>query len=178
MSNITDAQRELLAKGAAEPGGVIAAPDDAKLAKALIKRGLVISLPVEGGASRLIITEAGRVAVGSEQEAPGAADGPAVEERAAIDVALDAPQAAVAAAPPAAGKPKKDAPRGKLGTLVELLKRPEGATVAAMSNATGWQAHSVRGAMSGSLKKGFGFEIGSEKTDAGRIYMIPTGEQA
>ncbi len=61
---------------------------------------------------------------------------------------------------------------------MELLKRPEGATVAAMTEATGWQAHSVRGAMSGSLKKQLGLTIVSTKTDETRIYRITSGEAA
>ena len=65
---------------------------------------------------------------------------------------------------------------GKLAQLVEMLKRPEGATVEAMSAATGWQAHSVRGAMSGALKKKAGHNIVSEKTEAGRIYRIAQAE--
>ena len=205
MTNITDAQRELLAKAATGPQGVIDAPEDAKLAKALIKKGLAIALPVEGGASRLIITEAGRTAIAADrEEMPPAADGDAVVgatgelPTAGSGVARmtltrsgslalstrpkrppDAAQAAAPPAPPAAaGKPKKDTPSGKLGTLVALLKRPEGATLEAMRAATGWQAHSVRGAMSGSLKKGFGFAISSEKTDAGRIYRITATEAA
>jgi hypothetical protein len=61
-------------------------------------------------------------------------------------------------------------PKGKLGALLALLLRPEGATLAVMQDATGWQAHSVRGAMSGALKKKLGFTISSEKTDGGRVY--------
>jgi hypothetical protein len=61
----------------------------------------------------------------------------------------------------------------KLDIVVGLLQRPEGATVEALSAATGWQMHSVRGAMSGALKKKRGLTITSEKTDAGRIYRIP-----
>jgi hypothetical protein len=67
-------------------------------------------------------------------------------------------------------KPKP--PRGKLGVLVELLRRPEGATIEAMMAATGWQAHSVRGVISGALKKKLGLTVTSEKTDAGRTYRI------
>jgi hypothetical protein len=65
---------------------------------------------------------------------------------------------------------------GKLAQLVEMLKGSEGATVEAMSAATGWQAHSVRGAMSGALKKKAGHNIVSAKTEAGRIYRIARAE--
>jgi hypothetical protein len=70
------------------------------------------------------------------------------------------------------------APRAKLeGTkqavLIELLTRAEGATLPQMTEATGWQVHTVRGAMAGALKKKLGLEITSEKqTGADRIYRI------
>lgn len=72
----------------------------------------------------------------------------------------------------------KDKPKGKLATLVELLNRPEGATLEAMTSATGWQVHSVRGAMSGSLKKAMGLTITSDKVDGVRIYRISEGAPA
>ena len=69
-------------------------------------------------------------------------------------------------------------PKGKLGALVALLLRPEGASLEAMQAATGWQAHSVRGALSGTIKKKLGLEVASEKTDAGRVYRIQKGAGA
>jgi len=63
----------------------------------------------------------------------------------------------------------------KQAVLIELLKRPEGATLPQMTEATGWQVHTVRGAMAGALKKKLGLEITSEKqigTD--RVYRITT----
>jgi len=53
-----------------------------------------------------------------------------------------------------------------------LLLRPEGASVEDMMAATGWQTHSVRGALSGGLKKKLGLIIESEKTATGRVYRI------
>ena len=41
-----------------------------------------------------------------------------------------------------------------------------------MCTATGWQAHSVRGAMAGALKKKFGLVIASDPSDGGRVYRI------
>jgi hypothetical protein len=70
--------------------------------------------------------------------------------------------------------PTCKSPGGKLAQVIELLKRPEGATVEALSAATGWQIHSVRGAMSGALKKKHGFTILSEKRGDRRTYRIPT----
>ncbi len=74
--------------------------------------------------------------------------------------------------------PAPVAPSGKLGQLVGLLQRAGGATLDDMVAATGWQAHSVRGAMSGSLKKKLGLAITSVKTDAGRVYRIDQGAGA
>lgn len=62
--------------------------------------------------------------------------------------------------------------KSKIETLVDLLKEPAGATLEAMMAATGWQAHSVRGAISGSLKKKLGLEVTSEKVDGVRTYRI------
>ena len=69
-------------------------------------------------------------------------------------------------------------PKGKLGALVALLLRPEGATLEAMQAATGWQAHSVRGAIAGSIKKKLGFDVTSEKVDGGRVSRIAKGAGA
>jgi hypothetical protein len=63
-------------------------------------------------------------------------------------------------------------PKGKIGVLVAMLRGSDGTTVDAMMAATGWQAHSVRGAMSGALKKTLGLNVVSEKSDSGRVYRI------
>jgi hypothetical protein len=65
----------------------------------------------------------------------------------------------------------------KIDQVVALLRRPQGATIEAMIVATGWQAHTVRGAMSGTLKKKAGLAITSEKADGVRTYRI-AGEAA
>jgi hypothetical protein len=74
--------------------------------------------------------------------------------------------------------PAAKLPSGKLGALVALLQTEAGTSIEAMMEATGWQAHSVRGAISGSLKKNLGLEILSEKTEAGRIYRIASAAKA
>jgi hypothetical protein len=64
-------------------------------------------------------------------------------------------------------------PKTKLAQLETMLRRPDGATVEQISKSLDWQAHSVRGAMSGALKKKQGLIITSEKTDTGRrVYRI------
>lgn len=82
-------------------------------------------------------------------------------------------------------KPKKAAPKRKVakaaantaGTKLQrleaMLRRPEGATIAQLSKALDWQAHSIRGAMSGTLKKKQALAITASKVDGqDRIYRI------
>jgi len=59
----------------------------------------------------------------------------------------------------------------KLEALTTLLERPEGATMTAMIAATGWQAHSIRGAIAGALRKK-GHIATSEKAEGGRVWRI------
>ena len=59
----------------------------------------------------------------------------------------------------------------KLDAIETLLKRKNGASIAEMIRATGWQQHSVRGAMSGALKKR-GHTMSSDKIDGTRRYRI------
>lgn len=68
---------------------------------------------------------------------------------------------------------KAKPPTTKLSQLEALLRRPEGATIAQLSTALDWQSHSVRGAMSGSLKKKRGLKITDEKAEGEeRVYRI------
>ncbi len=59
----------------------------------------------------------------------------------------------------------------KLDTLEKLLRRRQGASIAEMTRATGWQAHSVRGALAGALKKR-GLAITSSKEKDVRRYSV------
>lgn len=60
----------------------------------------------------------------------------------------------------------------KLATLITLLKRPKGVGLDEMCKATSWQAHSVRGAISGALKKKLGLAVTSAIEGETRIYRI------
>ena len=65
------------------------------------------------------------------------------------------------------------APKTKLGRLEGMLRRVEGATIGQIAKALDWQPHSVRGAISGSLKKKQGLTVVAEKTaDGERVYRI------
>lgn len=63
----------------------------------------------------------------------------------------------------------------KLEAIIQLLLRPEGATIDDMVSATGWQKHTIRSALSHALAKKRGYEIVSDKPKDGlRIYKIVT----
>lgn len=62
--------------------------------------------------------------------------------------------------------------------MIVLLRRTEGATIEHLVAATGWQKHSARGAMSGTLKKKQNLTIGSEKVGGIRIYRIASDAAA
>ncbi len=68
----------------------------------------------------------------------------------------------------------------KKAVCIALLGRPEGATLQELQAATGWQAHSVRGFLSGAVRRRMGREVSSEKTaDGERRYRItPAGAGA
>ena len=64
-------------------------------------------------------------------------------------------------------------PDTKQALLIDLLKRKKGATIDEAVEATGWQPHSVRGAISGTLKKKLGLAVTSERVGNGsRVYRI------
>jgi len=107
----------------------------------------------DGQGLTLIITDAGFAAIGIEVEprkikAPKPEPKPATTER----------------------KPRDGT---KQSMMIELLRRPGGATLADIVEATGWQAHTVRGAMAGALKKKLDLTITSEKdVESGRVYRL------
>lgn len=115
----------------------------------------------DGRAILLHITDAGLASIGIEPE--GATDAPTEEP------APDTPTGTGAA-------PKARTPREgtKQATLIAMLRAPDGATIEEIMAATGWQSHTVRGAMAGALKKKLGLEVTSEKVEGrGRVYKLP-----
>jgi predicted ArsR family transcriptional regulator len=61
----------------------------------------------------------------------------------------------------------------KQATVTKMLQRSGGATLDELAEATGWQPHSVRGVMSGTLKKKLKLKITNEKVEGrGRVYRI------
>jgi len=84
------------------------------------------------------------------------------------------PAAEVSVSPPQI-KPKVST---KADLLVVLLRRPAGITAAQMSEATGWQIHSVRGFIAGAVKKKLGLAVATEKVDGQTVYRIVDGAPA
>jgi hypothetical protein len=63
--------------------------------------------------------------------------------------------------------------KSKQATVIRLLSRPEGATLAQITEATQWQLHTTRGFLAGAVKKRLGLQLTSEKPEGGvRIYRV------
>jgi hypothetical protein len=80
--------------------------------------------------------------------------------------------------PPAAKTKPEPRVNSKQGTVFEMLGRAQGASIEAISKATGWQQHSVRGLFAGVVRKKLHLTLESEKHDGERIYRIPSSKQA
>jgi hypothetical protein len=62
--------------------------------------------------------------------------------------------------------------QNKLLTIIAMLRRPDGATIMELCQATGWKSHSIRGAISGSVSKRRLMKVSSEAIDGIRTYRI------
>jgi hypothetical protein len=62
--------------------------------------------------------------------------------------------------------------KSKQQRLIDMLHRPDGATIPQMSKAFGWEPHTVRGAISGALRKKLGLPVTSTKEVRGRVYRL------
>jgi Protein of unknown function (DUF3489) len=109
------------------------------------------------------------------------------ETKAAKKATASARRGNIAPAKGKAGKeatPAKKAPKGakkttgardgsKTATILELLKRPGGVTAKELLKTTGWQPHSLRGFLSGTLGKKMGLAVASTKGEDGeRSYSV------
>lgn len=189
---LSDTQLILLsAASQRDDGSVLPLPDtvsDAVKAaisiRALLKRALVAPMPVTDEArcwaradeimTGLVITDAGRVALGLDdpvQSNSAIAPGTTLATESGADVVPITSRAHPPAEPATSPPPLVPAVYGtKLVMLIALMQRAEGATLVAMSQATNWQPHSVRAALSGFRKNGIA--ITSDKVNGIRTYHI------
>lgn len=126
----------------------------------------------------LVITPKGLKAINADE-----AD-PAIAPKDAPPLLLPASAPRKAAAGKSAGKRKTgDAPTdakpqpahrpgSKLDAIIKLMRRPKGASIEQMMAETGWQPHSLRGAISGAVKKKLGLAVSSERAGDERLYRI------
>ena len=187
MTKLSDTQALILSAAAQRPeqialplpeslrGGAAGKVIDTMLAKGFLQEvdaDMCKGEPVwretgDGHGVTLVATDAGLAAIGIEPEdanpaSAGATDAPTEEP---------APEAATGTET----APKTRTPREgtKQATLIAMLRAPDGATIEEIMAATGWQSHTVRGAMAGALKKKLGLEVTSEKVEGrGRVYRI------
>ena len=187
MSKLTDTQAVILSAASQRPGRrILPLPDRLKggavqkVVAGLLSRGLAeeaeaghedpVWREAEGQALTLVATDSALKALGVEPDsAPDGATQPQESGSAGEgDRTEDAAQLAHTGA---------DAPKVRAGTkqarLIEMLRAPDGATSAEIAEATGWQPHTVRGAIAGALKKKLGLAVTSEKVEGrGRVCRI------
>lgn len=119
----------------------------------------------DGHGTTLIATETGLEAIGIEAVVASTIAG--------LRKAKPKPEPAQTPDDTEAAKPVAIRAGTKQAEIIAMLRRPEGATVAEMVEATGWLAHTVRGSISGALKKKLGLTIGAEKVEGrGTVYRI------
>ena len=195
MAKLTDMQLILLSKAAAREDGAAIVPATmhkpaaAKAAASLVTRKLMREtrakpgMPVwrkdhHGRDVSLVITRAGRDAIGAEKAAKkaGSADRSAENTRVPPPRSSRPRQLAAESSPHRQPDPTPPnaTPRAgsKLALVIEMLAKPEGATISALTSATGWQPHTARAALTGLRKRGFAIE--RARVDGGTlsIYRI------
>ena len=162
---LTDTQTVILKAAAGRPDGNIEPlpPNLRGGARAKVIEGLLARELVADADGHHLLTDAGYAAVGKRRPAPkGVQKMDALTKR----EATHALQKLEVTAP-------SIRPGTKLAAIIDAMRNPDGATVAQMMAGTGWQAHTVRGAISGMVRKRLGYEVATEKgKDGQRAYRI------
>ena len=177
---LTDTQHQVLAHAADQPDGRLNwFPEGVKggarqkVIAGLFNKALITS---NGGQDWFVAAE-GYDAVGRARPTPAAIH-PDQEVEAAVSAAeanwaqekQDAAKRLLKVG--VEGKPRTRE-NSKQATVIQMLQRPEGATVQQICETTGWQAHTVRGTFAGAFKKKLGLTIVSDKPQGGeRVYRI------
>src|SRR5690606_25604652 len=158
---ITERQLDLITRAHCDAGGLIepllALKGGAKLKMiaSLAQRGLIEQLDgqwhLTSAAIAIIKGEAQPEDVLPPTVATSVATPPLADDP-ELEAAVAAAEASWQQDQPGAA-PKRGREHSKQELVIEMLKRPEGATIAQICEATGWQAHTVRGTFAGALKK-------------------------
>jgi hypothetical protein len=139
----------------------------------LTEAGLFAAQGAQGAATGAVVGREGMDATGNAEEAPAAAVG-ATEGQ---DAAGDGDSALEADTGPTVRATTR--PGTKQATLIAMLRSDAGATIDEIVGATGWQPHTVRGAMARALKKRLGLGVTSEKVvnrpGTGTPFRLPIG---
>jgi hypothetical protein len=124
----------------------------------------------DGHGTTLIATEAGLAAIGIE---PVVARTITNLRSAKPEPVVEPQTGPVTSTIPVSPKPVALRTGTKQAQIIALLQRPEGAAITEIVAETGWMPHSVRGMISGALKKKLGLPIASEKVDGrGTVYKL------
>lgn len=144
-----------------------------KFIKAVAKTGALPLWKKETGGEpvSLVITEKGLEAIGIGVGDPNQRPPIAVAKGKASKT-KEPPGGPAKKTPGAKAKPGGPRPTSKIAKVVEMLRKPGGATIKAIMDATDWQAHSVRGAIAGAIKKKMGLKVVAETRGDERIYRI------
>ena len=87
-------------------------------------------------------------------------------------------KASAKAAPAKRAIKRHQSGESKQDRVIALLRRREGATLAALVKTTGWKPHSIRGFLAGTVRKKLKLPLISEKADGVRTYRIGAGKTA
>ncbi len=192
MPKLTDSQLVILSAAARrQDGTVLPLPRSLKVNKAtattvlesLLKKGLAAERPAaadaahwretrDGGRTALAIADAGLQAIGVEVGRKTSKQSSSTKARPKQRRRRAEPKLS-GSKPNGRTSPAAVRPGTKQALLIDLLKRKKGATIEEIVEAMGWQPHSVRGAISGALKKKLGLAVTFERVeDRGRVYRI------
>ena len=190
MPKLTDTQSIILSRAASRPGNVaMPLPDGlagaaAKMAVTkMVERGWLEEADAnlgradplwretgDGHGTTLIATDAGLEAIGIDPVVASAVTRPRNAGRHANTKAKPDPVVSDQNSGPKLVSIRQGT---KQALLIEMLKRPEGASIAEIAEATSWQPHTARGAISGALKKKLGLPITTEKhPERGTVYKL------
>ena len=168
QAKLTDTQTAILKAAAVRPDGNIE-PLPASLrggARAKVIEGLLARALIIDVAGHHLLTDAGYAAVGKRRPIPKG-----VQQRDAPDALTK--REATHVLQKLKATPPTIRPGTKLAAIIDAMRNPGGATIAQMMAGTGWQAHTVRGAISGMVRKRLGYEVVTEKGANGqRAYRI------